>query len=195
MKKPILKFALVAFTIFGVAASAAYMVAATTTTTTITEGLRATTYTSISQLTKDSSVVLSGTVSTDVAEVVFDESGKSDPPYTISTVTVKEVLATPGALPIKGNTPKVGDTIRVYQLGKPDSLMGGGNVLGRGDTYVFFLVPTMIPGANAADYFPTGTFSGIYKVSPEDGTLSQKPSEGDKLPATLSDSELRAGLK
>lgn len=78
--------------------------------------------------------------------------------------------------------PQPGDTIRVYQLGKPGALSGGGSVLRGGGNYVLFLVPTMMPGANAADYFPTGTFSGIYLVS-TDGILSHKPTEEDTLPA------------
>jgi hypothetical protein len=58
----------------------------------------------------------------------------------------------------------------------------------------YALAAIAVVGVTAgADYFPPGTFSGIYAPS-SGGVFSQNPVDGDTLPQRLTDAELRAAL-
>lgn len=174
--------------VFAIAAAAAFYVNSFVVVKSGMEGLRSVVYSSVEQLATDSAIIVEVAVSDGAAQAVVDDSGRTQPPFVVSTVTVAAIHGAPLAQELGAKQPAVGDELRIFQIGRPGALLGGVDVLERGQKYLLFLVPTSIPGAASNEYFPTGDVSGIYRVTKEGFT--QHPVEGDTLPELFTSSEL-----
>lgn len=167
------------------------------TTSSDEDGSRVKLYNSVSEVSSDSSLVASGTV--DSQKQVAATATTS--PYIASTFTVAATY-TPaglGANVSSGAAPiKAGDKIVVRQIGTLNAISDTPK-LAPGSGYLLFLTPTGLPGAPVNNYYVTGATAGIYESgtgavsSLTDGSASftKLGDDGDKLPATLSPTELR----
>lgn len=174
--------------VFAIAAAAAFYVNSFKVVRSGMEGLRSVVYSSVEQLSNDSAIIVEVVVSDSPAEAIVDDSGRTQPPFVVSTVIVETLHGAPLAQELGAKQPAVGDELRIFQIGRPEALLGGVDVLEAGQKYLLFLVPTAIPGAAPNEYFPTGDVSGIYRVTDEGFT--QRPVEGDTLPELVTSLEL-----
>ncbi|MEO8094287.1 MAG: hypothetical protein ABI632_05050 [Pseudolysinimonas sp.] len=135
-------------------------------------------YSTVSQLSANSALVVVGRVTL--------QDNVDDPQATVvSTIEVGERFVTAGlgnGLP--GGTPipdKIGGVLQVRQVTKP--------YLETGQSYLLFLVPSGLPGEAGGQYFVTGANAGMYHV---EGTnfVHGDFTEGDTLPGTLTRADL-----
>ena len=160
-----------------------------------TDGSRVKLYNSVSDVAGDSSIVVSGLVDsqTEVAET------STTSPYVASTLTVTASYSPAGlAANVAQSSVKVGDKIVVRQIGTLGSSSDTPYLTPK-TGYLLFLAPTGLAGAPSNNYYVTGATAGLYKsatgkiavLTAGSASFSKEGNEGDKLPATLSASDLQ----
>jgi hypothetical protein len=144
-------------------------------------GSRVKFYSSVSELARDSAIVITGTVTqqrtaTDVDPVTL---------FTISTVTV--IAA------IKGASLVAGSAVEVRQLGSANQVgPAPAPLLAVGSAYLLYLTASGLSGALASQYYVTGSDAGLYEapspsVAANGKTLfaQMKSDRGDSLPTAI----------
>ncbi|MFD4990831.1 hypothetical protein ACFWH7_03690 [Cellulosimicrobium cellulans] len=162
------------------------------TTVTIASGGRAELYSSVDELTADSSAIAVVTVT---GQEVFDRDGTKElgNTYTVSDVDVLQTRAPDALNEARDAAAHVapGASIQVRQMGDP-SMDLPAPILEVGKSYLLFLVPSGLPGDEAEQFFITGGTAG-YFAAPDRvearsaGTQSFEKvgDEGDTLPADV----------
>ncbi|RWZ68094.1 hypothetical protein ELQ92_02280 [Labedella populi] len=166
--------------------------------TTTTDGSRATLYSSVSQLSDDSDIVVVGHVGEqETARDIDDELE-----FTISKVHVDEIVKADGSL-------HVGDVVEVRQVGAlpdpdadeisvpPTPLLDGGG------TYLLYLTASGLPAPYDTQFYVTGANAGAYHGSSAFSRQAEEtvtfeavdPTEGEDLPAELTLDEAEAAAE
>ncbi len=134
-------------------------------------GSRHVLYASIDALARDSTAIVAGSVTAQVA----------DGDTIISTVVVANAPSNPqlGANAPAARPVAVGDSIQVRQ--DPSSRP----LLEMGREYMLWVTPSMLPGDAASQFFITGGNAGLYL---RDGDIARRAvsDTGDSLPETIS---------
>ncbi len=148
-------------------------------------------YDSLGALAMDSQLIVIGEVRNSTPVPVPPSDSKSDP-HTVSGFVVKTVLAGSGVGPLsqlspvsvtKGQSIAIRQSAVVGQQGKASQ-----SILKPGATYLLFLVPSGLPGAEANQFYPTGGTAGVWVG---DGlSFAKVADEGDRLPSVLRSSDI-----
>lgn len=147
----------------------------------VSQGSRVTLYESLDQLVADSSMIVTGKVTAQVAS--------PDGEYTISSFTVDESFAPVGLAAslidsgIAATSPAAGEVVTIRQFGT-SGITTGGPLLTDGGEYLLFLNPTMLPGDAADDFFIVGSEAGLYAAG-DGGDYRRLSDDGDLIPETL----------
>jgi hypothetical protein len=161
-------------------------------------GSRAELYDSVQGLAADSSIAAVVEVQ---SQQVLNPASDRDFAYTLSTVSVVSTLSPKGlASELPANVPtdpvSDGSEIVVRQMGTVD-IETPAPILKAGEQYLLFLVPSMLEGEAASQFWVTGGSAGVYEVSGDDfargsdATFTHGPfEEGDTLPPTLTAKDL-----
>lgn len=147
-------------------------------------GTRHTLYTSLEALASDSSDV--------VRVVVLDQTEvEDDLPYTLSTVEVRETYhpSSLGRNVDRDGTLQEGEHAVIRQFGGASWEELPAAIVAPGETYLLFVTPTMLDGAEA-EYYVTGGSAGLYRPGTDGRFAHVGLDEGDALPDPLSEHDL-----
>lgn len=174
-------FALVPSTLVGCSTSES-------TSSDTTGGSRAKMYASLNGVIADSSVVITGTVRSQVSE---PDPPSNRSPHTLSTLVLATNLHLAGlqSAPLSNGVLAPGSEAIVRQIGIP----GGHSeapLLRVGDSYLLMLTPSSLPGEAGKQYYVTGVTAGLWRADRSGGYV-QPLNQGDELPAELTVGALR----
>jgi hypothetical protein len=143
------------------------------------DGSRVKLYSSLPELSADSAVIASGTVTNQRTAADIDSVTE----FTISTMSVSAV--------VKGSGLASGSTLEVRQIGSAKH-PGPAPLMTVGSTYLLYLTPSGLSGPLASQYYVTGGTAGLYiagssgVAARSSGSFSHINSdEGDRLPADV----------
>jgi len=153
---------------------------------------RSTLYTSVEDLSADSTLVVVGRV-TDRTTSGSAEAAGADTVHTVSTFEVTEATPAAGREDADTDVPAAGSTIEVRQLGSTVVDQLPAPILEVGQDYLLFLTPTGLSGGAASQFHITGGTAGYYRSTAgptgdradAGATFGKVGDEGDTLPATL----------
>lgn len=142
-------------------------------------------YESLDALVADSAIVVLVQLSDSTEHAETDSASG----FTAFAASIDEVFQPAGlAGTYEGgeySQPAPGDEIIVRQLGTSEKPGPSVSLDNRG-TYLLFLVPTQVPGADADEFYIVGGTAGAYQaVSGVDGTFQAISDDGDALPREL----------
>ncbi|MEY2848617.1 MAG: hypothetical protein RI885_1282 [Actinomycetota bacterium] len=157
---------------------------------TMSSGSRVKLYANVSDLARDSSLVVEVTVSQQ------DEHAEttSSSAHTTSLAKVDATFSPPGLSDrAKEDFSAAPTEVVVRQLtpgaGKLDS--SGGPILREGGRYLLFLVPSGVPGEGADQFYITGGTAGLFAAEDDGKSYTWLGNEGDALPPRLTVEDLQ----
>lgn len=153
------------------------------------EASRATLYSSVEEMTADSTWVVTGTV------VSTEERATKSVEDLALTVVILEISSIVDTSATHGlgdaNPPEIGDSIVILQIGN-GRVRGPAPMLASGSDYLLFLSASGLPGVDSSAYYVTGGSAGIYRAEASGANLFVSlATDGDKLPKTLSVSDIK----
>lgn len=161
-------------------------------------GSRTELYKSVEGIAADSSIAAVVEVR---SQEVLKPASERDFAFTLSSVTVVSTLTPKGlanelASTVQTDPLSDGSEIVVRQMGTAD-IETPAPILKTGEQYLLFLVPSMLEGEAASQFWVTGGSAGVYEVAGDDFARGSDVSfthgpfeEGDTLPPTLTVDDL-----